>query len=1062
MSDVTIDEVATELGLSKGERKGDYTEYYCPIHDSPPPSGTPDLCVYHDDFCCFSDSDRSGGKAISLIMHCEQMNHIEEAIEWLEDHFPEQSFSDLSEEEIETRAEVREALNQISETAYLHLKKEHRELYKYIKDNRNFSDDVMEDAQIGFISNGLAETLKKRYDDEILLKTGLFYQKDEEDDIRCQLWNRIIFPYTRGEQTWYMIGRKPGDHGQVPKPYREFLQKSNAKYKKLNTTDYNKHIVYEWHQDSDNNNRVVITEGITDAISAHAAGVNVSSPVTTRYSDKDIEQVCQNAKHFDNVYIAMDADEEGRKGARKTSRELAKHGIEAQIIELGQGDLDDYTTKHGYSIEKLLDDADFFIDLLNQDLEEAGRNEITDIKYKIFETIKEWDAPRQDQVLSNLSEGSKRENKKQFKTWKKQNQDTEQTEQTEQTEGGTPLDPRVCAHGEDEKDYLNKLANQTVNDKKRLAGKIGDTYFFTVWIQDEGLERPAAVTSNDQVQFINHKLSEKQGQLGEDQELSDEQKEKYDFWYAEIDGKEIKFQHEIPKTSKQAISNLDNRIIKYLTGEKELRDKEQLFESARELLSDYWSHYQEEWYDVSIAYNFHTYLLPVLGYTAYILLKGRPQTGKTTWQKVNSKLCYNGCFAGNLTPATAVRYAHSYFATLHQDEMEKQSDERRNQMQGLYNTGQRKGGVYNITNTDAGDNIADQIQEIRSFCAKSMSVNDIFGFADSFMSRNVILKTVKTNEKGLNDPDSMTPEQEKQFKDLQAEMAYYVLQNHEEILASIDDVRSSIDDTARDEDKMALFKGIVQHFKGHERADKVEERIRDSQRMKEVNKVGERVTVLFEEISGVMKEEDGKIVQIRASDLKDSINDSLGLSKEDEYRATSKSVIRNLKEYDVMRRSNQKKKDSGGYTCIEINRSEFMDACNRYEMTSIYQDLVTTDSSEDNGENGDTRTQTQGSEPVTSQSAQSAQSAQSNRVNYPSNSQIKRTIKKWQEDSDRPPNIDITELEDHFVDVFSDCEQVRERFSKQPDRKPRKKTGVARLLHDGDCFEPESGKVQVI
>lgn len=1059
-SEITINEVIQELGLSKGKNKGDYTEYYCPVHDN----NTPDLAVYHDDFTCYSGG-REGGGPISLIMHAEQMNDVSEAINWIQTHFPDKDISSEDEETLERRKKARQVLNKASELAQSELKNHHQDLYNYIKENRNFDGKTMEEAGIGFFSRSIVETLKQRYSKQVLLDTGLFYEKDS--NIRCQMWRRIVFPYERGDQVWYMIGRKPGDHEEVPMPYREFLEKSQAKYKKLNKTEYNKHIVYQWQQ-GENSDEVIITEGITDAISAHRAGYNVSSPVTVQYSQKDIERVCGQAKHYDKVFIAMDADGEGWKGAKKTGHELAKQGIEARIVDLGEGDLDDYTTENGYNIETLLQEAERYIDILDQELSDADRDKVTEKKERIFEAIQNWSEARRIRILSNISDGTKTENKTQFKKWL---QSTEQTEQTEQTEGGTHIESFEREKNSGEQNMLKKLAKQTTTRKQRLAGEINDTYFLTAWIEDKGLEKPAIITSNDNISYIKHKLKEVKSTLPEDTELTEEQIEKYDFWYATVNGEEVKFQHEIPKKSKQAINNLDNQILKYVTGMKEERSAEEIFDDAKELISNYWSHYHDEWYDISVAYNIHTFLLPVTGYTVYILLKGRPQTGKTTWQKVNSMLNYNGCFAGNLTPATAVRYAHSYFATLHQDEMEKQSEERRNQMQGLYNTGQRKGGVYNITNTDGGENVADQIQEIQSFCSKSMSVNDIFGFADSFMSRNVILKTVKTKEKGLLDPDSMSEEEYMQFRDLQAEIAYYVLQNYDDILDTIDDVRHDIQDTARDEDKMALFKGLVQHFKGEERASLVEERIRDSQRMQEVSQVGERITSIFETISGEFKTEDGKLVQIRATDLADSVNDKLGLSSDDEYSASSKSVLRNLKEYDIVRRSNQKKKDSSGYTTVEVELREFLDACDRYEMSSIYADLVASgsrdvltegsDSDDGDDDDGESSLSKESLSVSPSQSAQSAQFAQSNSRKAPDAQQILRKIKEWYADPDKgyDQGVDLTDLEDYFVEAYGDYEKVRKKFVKNQDSD--RKAGVAKLLNNGQVYDPgENGKLK--
>jgi len=953
------------------------------------------------------------------------------------------NINNLDEEELDRRKKALEVLNKASELSHGNLVQKKTDILENIKKNRNFDQEIIENVEIGFLSYDVADTLIKRFNKQALKDSGLFGEDKKEDKLYCHLANRIVFPYQRHGSTYFMIGRK------LPE------SDSDAKYKKTHTTEYNKHILLEYKVKD--RNSIVITEGVTDGISAYKSGYNTVSPVTTRFRDEDVEKVLNRVRDFEDVYIAMDQDEGGQDGAEKTAKALVKAGIEPKIVELEEGyDLDDWTTENGYNIEPLLENSEYFLDLKIEELEDVGKRDESGKVKETLTLVKNWDSSDVAWLVDEISEHvnlRKSEIRDIFEDITEEStEQTEQTEQTEEVSVNTNSRKGYVFNNNEQTEILEKLANQQTTDKKRLIGTLNDQYFFTAWIQDQGLEKPAIVTKNS-LSYIKHKLTEKEKKLDDEVELSDEQKEKYDYYYAEIDGKEIRFIHEIPKSSKQAINNLDNRILHYIIGNKETRSKEEIYDDMINLISQYWSHYQKEWYDVTAAYNLHTYLLPELGYTVYILLKGKPQTGKTTWQKVNAKLNYNGCFAGNLTPATAVRYAHSYFSTLHQDEMEKQSEERKNTLQGLYNTGQRKGGVYNITNTDAGTNVAEQIQEIQSFCGKSASVNDIYGFADSFMSRNIILKTVKTKQKGLYNIDSPPKEHKNKFENLQAEIAYYVLENWEEIIDDIEEVRKNIDDTARDEDKMACIKGLVKHFKGDERASAIEDRLRDSERLQDVNKVGERVTRLFEIISAEFKSNDKKLVSFKVSKLKDDLNDELNLEDSDDYSATSKSVIKKLREYDVLRRDSQKKKDKNGYTAVEINREEFLDACNRYELGSVYQSVV--GSQEDTPPHEDNSIE---KPDQFAQFAQSAQSLPSKNRKVPSTHQVKRKIKDFSEDGQ---GADIQELIDYFDEAYTFTEKQRKRFDPEEftDEEP---IGLAKLLHGGEAYEPKPGFVEVL
>jgi len=222
-----------------------------------------------------------------------------------------------------------------------------------------------------------------------------------------------------------------------------------------------------------------------------------------------------------------------------------------------------------------------------------------------------------------------------------------------------------------------------------------------------------------------------------------------------------------------------------------------------------------------------------------------------------------------------------------------------------------------------------------------------------------------------------------------------------------------------------------------------------------VNNVGERVTHLFEEISSEFKTEDSKVVQIRASDLADAVNEHLDLSEDAEYRATSKSIIRKMKEHDILRRTSQKTKDSSGYTAVEIELSTFLDACDRSEITGVYHDLV----SDDKPDSDESMSAHENSHGKTPQSAQSAQSAQ---YKCPSTSQIGRKIREWEDDEDRDTSDGVlfSDLEDYFSQSYESTEEFEEMFQEQPSRPHNEKTGVAKLLSEGDFYQPEPGRIK--
>lgn len=504
-TDIDINDIISKIGLRGGKTKGNYTEYYCPIHDNE----SPDLCVYADDFVCYHDGDRSGGGAISFLMHIKQYNSVTRAVEWLQENFPEKTWDNIDQETIEKRKKVREILNKATDLMHSNLKQEQRELYKFIKKDRDFDEHTMKETRIGFMSKEVIETLKKRYKKEDLINSGLFYEKD--NDLICQMYRRIVFPYRRGEQTWYMIGRKPHDY-KGPEKYQEILSNSDAKYKKLNEKNtLNRHIVYEWHEDTENSDTVLITEGVTDAISAHKAGYNVSSPVTTKYSDKDIEKVCQRVQNFENVYIIMDGDEEGWKGAKKTAQEMAENGVEAALVKLEEGDLDDWTTENHYNIKELLSDSEYYFDLLYREIEEASRRKVGEKKKKLWSAIRSWDEDQRTLIFSEMP-GSKRDNRKGFKKWlekkkeeekkrkksqlqkniEKQKDDSNEEESSSEITSKLEVGSKKLALNPSIPIEVNQLKATSVEKETNSAGVIDATPRFKVFdVQfDEGEDQP--------------------------------------------------------------------------------------------------------------------------------------------------------------------------------------------------------------------------------------------------------------------------------------------------------------------------------------------------------------------------------------------------------------------------------------------------------------------------------------------------------------------------------------------------------------------------------------------
>lgn len=1024
----SFQEVIQELGLRKEKEAGDRADYFCPECDS----DTGDLSYYkpsHSDGEHFGCHLEGGESVATLVMHCKGWDDTEKAVEWFNEHFPEENY-DIDQEDIDRKKQARKVLDKATEISQDTLFKQKEELLEDIQDRRNFKEEHIKEAHLGFFSKEDAELLESRFDKQALVDSGLFIETDD-GEVFSHLHNRIVFPYRISGSTKFMAGRALPDSD------------SDNKYKKTIQTDYNKHILYEF-KESDKDS-VVITEGFTDTISAWIAGYNVISPATVKFRSKDIEKIQKAVQSYNTVYLINDGDERGQEGAEDTAKALVEEKVDPKMVQLSEDeDLDDWTTENSYNIEDLLKESEHFLDLKIQQAKDASKRKQTQKSKEVLELVKTWDELDVEWILDELPV---RKNKLE-KKFQNIQRSTEQTEQTEQTEAPSQ-EQTTDGKGENTPD-IEKLAQERSEIKKRLVGMNNETFFITIWATYEGVEKPMVVTSDGEMNYINNKLEEKKQQLGEDQELTEEQEKRYDYQYAEVGGEKVKFKHKIAQSTPSTVNKVDNRLLQLMIDEEEI-DGQELFEEVRETIHDYWSHYREEWFDISTAYAFHTYIAPILGHTAYIILDGKEDTGKTTWQKVQSRLNYNGWFAGNATPKAIVRYSHNYQVTMHNDEIEKQSDERKTDLQGLYNTGYQKGAVYPIANADR-EKIEDQVDEIFSFSPKTLTVNDLYGFTDSFLSRAIILKAVRTNRKDLKDIDSLEDEEIQRFNDLRAKMAYYCLKNIDEITSSIESQEEKIEDTARSEEKMSIFRGLTEYFVGDERAEKVEEAIRDTQDLQDAIKIAPREEKVFEKVTQEFEGTSADLIRLRLTKIAQYVNQSLGLTNEDDVKTSSKAVKKKMMNYNLIRHDEQVIKDSDGYTAVEIELNQFIDSLNRYDLLS-FRDRVT--------KGGSSEEISSDKEPQSAQSAQSAQSESSNQENdegsvksgTPSNSEIKQRISRM-EPNERG-NVEIQDLQEWFEQTYN--KDLSSFFEKE-----NRDKGLGELLNEAEVFEPVQGEVKAL
>lgn len=315
--------------------------------------------LYH----CFNCGE--GGNSINWVMSNRGMRFME-AVRYLATRYNVE-MEDLSEEE---KAELQKHFKNLKklekvygETADYYNSKLSDEIYQLIEEMWGIDRETADKFKIGFAPADKAALKKhlinKGFKWSFLKKTGLFVARQDFFN------GRIVFPYFKNHKPVFFIARKT--------KYTPQNKYEHGKYKKLIThSKKNSHIFKEVQNNTfygedtvSKSNKLIITEGITDAITTTEKGFSCISPVTVQFREKDYSKLNIFAEKADVIYIVNDNEESGagKKGALKTARFLHENGHNVRLVDLprpddiSKVDLADYFKEH---------DKNDFIELLTE------------------------------------------------------------------------------------------------------------------------------------------------------------------------------------------------------------------------------------------------------------------------------------------------------------------------------------------------------------------------------------------------------------------------------------------------------------------------------------------------------------------------------------------------------------------------------------------------------------------------------------------------------------------------------------------------------------------------
>jgi len=416
ISQNTIQEILSRIdiidivgGFVKLKKRGANYLGLCPFHNEKTPSFTvsPSKEIYK----CFG-CGRSGN-SISFIMEHEKYSYVE-ALKWLANKYGiaiEETFAtDEQRQQIQT-ADSLYIINSFAQqffTKQLFETEEGQDIgLSYLKE-RGFREEVIKKFQLGYSPEQrdafAKEAIAKQYSAELLLKTGLVANRNEQllDNYR----GRVIFPvHNHSGKVLGFGARILKSNDKAPKyintPENEIYLKSKILYGS-----------YFARQSIDKLDECLLVEGYTDVISLHQSGIE--NAVASGGTSLTVDQLRLIKKYTTNLTIIYDGDAAGIKAALRGLDMALEEGLNVKLVLIPDNeDPDSYVNKVGPTafrefIQK--NKRDFILFQLDVALKDAGSdsNKKAEVVNQIAETIsrinKAEDFTKQQDYIKQCSE----------------------------------------------------------------------------------------------------------------------------------------------------------------------------------------------------------------------------------------------------------------------------------------------------------------------------------------------------------------------------------------------------------------------------------------------------------------------------------------------------------------------------------------------------------------------------------------------------------------------------------------------------------------------------------
>jgi DNA primase len=378
-SNPIVDVVSEYLSLKK---VGKRYKALCPFHEDTHPS------FYVDDerglFHCFGCG--AGGDVFDFIQMIDSVD-FKEALQKLAKRanipIPDKLYPEKR-KRIEPGPDILKCLNDASNIYKETLKKsdEQHPARKFLRD-RQIEQDYFDEFDIGLTPSGWTklkdELLKSGFDEETLESAGLI--RESKKGTIDNFYNRLIFTIRK-------------ENGDVVGFGARSLDGSEPKY--INTRDtelfHKGELLYGLHRAKEKireKDRAIIVEGYMDVISLWKGGIEETiAPLGTALTEKQARLL---SRFTNNIYIAFDGDDAGKKAVIRSLPALYSTNNEVKVAMLSKGDdPDEVIRREGKAgLEKLLDNSITGFEYLLEIFAEEYNRETIEGRANISEKISE-------------------------------------------------------------------------------------------------------------------------------------------------------------------------------------------------------------------------------------------------------------------------------------------------------------------------------------------------------------------------------------------------------------------------------------------------------------------------------------------------------------------------------------------------------------------------------------------------------------------------------------------------------------------------------------------------